>query len=210
MRKLPIVTLVLAAATLAGWVAVALVLRQPLWSTQHSMALVDFGAATRPLVAGGEWWRLITSQFLHVRAPHFLFNLLAMVILGTMLERALGATRFAILYLVTGVLGQLAAVFASPASGVASGASQALMGVAAALIVVALPRGAGLPPAHGRGARRPRPLAAAAVYIAVQIALDVVYARTLKPGHLAGLIAGAVIVFLLRAVAMPHRNPDEL
>jgi membrane associated rhomboid family serine protease len=90
--------------------------------------LVRFGAHWPPLVAAGEWWRLGTACFLHVGLWHILFNLLALSQIGPAVEEVFGRLRMLLLFVVTGVAGNLA----SEALGlvaVSAGASGGLMGL---------------------------------------------------------------------------------
>ena len=73
------------------------------------------GALFGPLIADGEWWRIVTSGFLHDnRIPmgllHIGFNMLALYFLGPMLENVLGRARFLALYLVSGIAGSAGAL----------------------------------------------------------------------------------------------------
>lgn len=82
-------------------------------------------------VAGGQWWRLLTSGFLHLGVIHLLVNMVALWIIGRDLETVLGRVRFASVYLLS-LLGGSVAVFlfgglTSPVAG-ASGAVYGLMG----------------------------------------------------------------------------------
>ena len=81
-------------------------------------------------VAEGEWWRLVTSGFLHGGLLHILFNMYLLYLLGTQLEGKLGTPRFAALYgasLLAGSFGALAQTTITPTVG-ASGAVFGLMG----------------------------------------------------------------------------------
>src|SRR5439155_1137930 len=77
-----------------------------------------------PAVARGEWYRLISSGFVHYGLIHIGFNMLLLYQLGLMLEPALGRTRFLALYFAALLTGSFAALLLSPAvvSGGASGA----------------------------------------------------------------------------------------
>lgn len=82
-------------------------------------------------VAGGQWWRLVTSGFLHVGLIHLVVNMIALWIIGRDLELVLGRVRFTSVYLLS-LLGGSTAVFlfgglVSPVAG-ASGAVYGLMG----------------------------------------------------------------------------------
>src|SRR5262249_48722638 len=56
------------------------------------------------VVVQGEYWRLFTALFLHGGFTHLLFNIFALYILGPPLERSIGTIRFAICYLISGLL----------------------------------------------------------------------------------------------------------
>ena len=85
------------------------------WIFQH-------GALYGPLVAEGEWWRLLTAAFLHYGPIHLAMNMLALWWIGRPLEDALGPLRYLLLYLVSGLAGSAGALIASP-TAVTVGAS---------------------------------------------------------------------------------------
>ena len=95
------------------------------------------GGLYGPEVADGEWWRLITSGFLHANVMHLAFNMIALWILGSQLESAMGRARYAIVYFGSLLGGALGALLLNPFSFTvgASGAIFGLMGAAAALHV---------------------------------------------------------------------------
>jgi membrane associated rhomboid family serine protease len=80
---------------------------------------------------------LLTSTFLHAGWLHLLANLLYLAVFGLPVERKIGAARFAVLYVLSGLVGSLAYLLAQPASDVpAVGASGAIGGVIAAHLVL--------------------------------------------------------------------------
>jgi len=87
-----------------------------------------------PAVARGEWYRLVSSGFVHYGLIHIGFNMLLLYQLGLMLEPALGRTRFVALYFAALLTGSFGALLLSPHvfSGGASGAVFGLFGAAAA------------------------------------------------------------------------------
>ena len=87
-----------------------------------------------PAVARGEWYRLISSGFVHYGLIHIGFNMLLLYQLGLMLEPALGRTRFVALYFAGLLTGSFGVLLLSPTvvSGGASGAVFGLFGAAAA------------------------------------------------------------------------------
>ncbi|MGC3963735.1 MAG: rhomboid family intramembrane serine protease [Rhodocyclaceae bacterium] len=95
--------------------------------------LRDMGANFAPLVQSGQPWRLVSSIFLHGNPIHIAFNMLALWQIGQIAERLFGSLAFALIFLVTGVIGALASNWWAPLT-VSVGASGAIFGVAGALL----------------------------------------------------------------------------
>ncbi|MCD2193212.1 rhomboid family intramembrane serine protease [Actinomycetospora endophytica] len=137
-------------------------------------------AALAPVqVAGGGWWRLVTSGFLHIGLLHLLFNMIALWFIGRDIELVLGRLRFSVLYGVS-LLGGSAAVmlFGSP-GGTVAGASGAIFGLMGALVVLL---------------RRMRlPMTQALVIIGINVVLSLTIPGISLLGHLGGLVVGAVV-----------------
>ncbi|TFJ93669.1 rhomboid family intramembrane serine protease [Lentibacillus salicampi] len=95
--------------------------------------LIKFGAKYNPaIIENGEWWRVVTSMFLHIGLLHLFMNMLAVYYLGTIVERIYGSLRFLLIYFLAGIGGGLAS-FAFTTS-VSAGASGALFGLFGALL----------------------------------------------------------------------------
>jgi membrane associated rhomboid family serine protease len=90
--------------------------------------LLKWGANFRPAVQNGEYWRLLTSVFLHGGLMHILFNMYGLMFVGIFLEPLMGSTRYLIAYLFTGILASLASVWWHPAT-IGVGASGAIFGM---------------------------------------------------------------------------------
>ena len=91
---------------------------------------VDIGVKFNPLIDDGEYWRLITPVLLHGDILHIGFNMYALYILGTELERFYGHGRFLLLYLAGGFAGGVASYLLTVAPSL--GASTATFGLLAA------------------------------------------------------------------------------
>ncbi|HEY7633487.1 MAG TPA: rhomboid family intramembrane serine protease [Thermoleophilaceae bacterium] len=102
--------------------------------------IIQHGALFGPLVAHGDYWRLVTSGFLHFNLWHIAFNMYALYILGGMLEPAIGHMRFALIYFVAMLAGSFGALIVTPDS-VTVGASGAVFGLFGAAIVELRARG---------------------------------------------------------------------
>jgi len=128
-----------------GWVARALVfanvgiyllqLAQGAPARGNGGSIYLNGVLFGPLVAEGEWWRLITAAFLHYGFIHLAMNMLALWLFGPALENALGAGRFLLLYLVAGLAGSAGALLVTP-NAATVGASGAIYGVFGAILVL--------------------------------------------------------------------------
>lgn len=93
-----------------------------------------------PLVSEGEWYRLVTSGFLHASLIHVGFNMLILFFLGRLLEPALGTVRFVALYFASLLAGSLGVMLLDP-NALTLGASGAVFGLAGATFVIARGRG---------------------------------------------------------------------
>lgn len=98
--------------------------------------LIHFGASYNPSIIDGQWWRIISSMFLHIGLFHLFMNMLALFYLGTTVERIYGAWRFLVIYFMAGIGGGLAS-FAFTVN-VSAGASGALFGLFGALLFFGL------------------------------------------------------------------------
>lgn len=97
-------------------------------------------ALARPFIDDGEWWRLVTSGFLHFGALHIGMNMILLWQLGTILEPALDRGRFALLYLASLLGGAAGALLVTP-DALTGGASGAVFGLMAAATVAFQQRG---------------------------------------------------------------------
>ncbi len=94
----------------------------------NTLALIQWGANYGPLTNDGQWWRLLTSIFLHLGVVHLLFNMWILKDIGRVVERLVGNTGFAIGFAFSGFSGSVASVLWHD-SIVSSGASGAVFGV---------------------------------------------------------------------------------
>lgn len=95
----------------------------------------------RYLLQGRQWWRFITSMFLHADADHLAGNMLMLYMAGELVEKYVGKRKFAILYFFSGISGSLLyAVYEFFAGRYADtiGASGAVFGVIGALLVIVI------------------------------------------------------------------------
>jgi membrane associated rhomboid family serine protease/Flp pilus assembly protein TadD len=91
------------------------------------------GADYGPLTLGGQWWRLITSMFLHFGFLHLLMNMFILWALGGLAERLMGRAAFLLLYFATGLFGGLLSLAVHP-QVTSAGASGAVFGITGGLV----------------------------------------------------------------------------
>lgn len=129
MRPWPPLILILIAANLAmfGWELAA-------GALADRDTIVEAGALVRDQVLAGEWWRLVSAMFLHGSVDHIVGNVIVLYIVGMACEHAFGGARTAVVYLTSGIAGALVSLAAGPGPSV--GASGAIFGVIAAVVVV--------------------------------------------------------------------------
>jgi len=95
--------------------------------------LKRLGAAYGPLTMQGEWWRLLTSTFLHGGVLHIVLNMWTLFNVGLLAEMIFGRRNYLLLYLSCGLGGSILSLWWHPAV-VSVGASGAIFGVAGALL----------------------------------------------------------------------------
>ncbi|MET8043271.1 rhomboid family intramembrane serine protease [Micromonospora sp. NPDC005215] len=134
-------------------------------------------------IAEGQWYRLVTAMFLHYGVIHLLLNMWALWVLGRSLEASLGRVRFAALYLIAGLGGNVAAYLFSDPRATTVGASTAIFGLFAALLIVERKMGRDIS------------------QIIPVLVINLVFTLTVKgisiPGHLGGLLVGALMALVL-------------
>jgi rhomboid protease GluP len=201
-QRPPLVTYLLLAVNLAvfGWEVLRGILENPI-------VLFDLGAMAPAVVLWqGEWWRLLTSTFLHFNVMHIAFNLLALWFLGRLVERRLGAVRFLVVYLLSGVLSmgmyvvllQLGWVSMYTLVVGASGSIMGLIGAEAAILLRLWRTDA------SRIARQH--FLRALLFVLLQASMDLLIPQFSFTGHLSGALFGFVLASLLyRRQTVPYR-----
>ncbi len=92
-----------------------------------------FGGSYGPNVVDGEWWRLLTANYVHFGLLHVAFNMWCLWVVGRFTERLLGNWAFLIAYTLSGIGGAIASIAHNPV-GIGAGASGAVFGLFGAIL----------------------------------------------------------------------------
>lgn len=160
--------------------------------TEDGMFLLQHGAMYVPYITEkGEYYRIFTSMFLHFGFDHLLNNMVVLAAVGWNLEYELGGLKFLILYLLSGLGGNVLSAWWDIRMGeyaISAGASGAIFGVIGALLYVAIRNKGRIGEISGRG-------------ILFMIALSLYYGFSSggvdNMAHIGGLAAGFVLSVLL-------------
>jgi membrane associated rhomboid family serine protease len=190
----PALTWGLIAACLGMWL-----LTEFAGSSESNYTLAQFGANVPGLVKTGEWWRLVSSVFLHVGPLHLLFNMYALYLFGAFVERLAGRWEMFVVFIVAGICGSAASTWLhSPP--LSAGASGGIMGLIGAAIVMAVTF-----PTIPKDVRK--------VYVfnfifiaVVQLLYGFVEPNIDNFAHAGGLVGGVMVGLLLRPPELEGRR----
>jgi rhomboid protease GluP len=158
--------------------------------SQPSDVLVR-GALIPSLVAEGQWWRLLTSIFLHSSFIHLASNMLALYFLGSLTEEGFGSWRFLALYVASGISGGLAYLYFGAFEQPAVGASGAIFGLMGSVLGYSLRRGT---------FSRRNPLITQLLFLlAINLYLGFAIPNVSNTAHIGGLAGGLLFGYLMAA-----------
>ena len=152
------------------------------------------GALRGNFVADGEWWRLLTSGFLHAGLIHLFLNMFILYLLGGLLEPAIGKVRFGLIYLVALLSGSFGALLLTP-DALTLGASGAVFGLMGAAVIVMRARGIN-PMESGIG-----------MLILLNLGITFLVPGISIGGHVGGLIGGGLAAYVLFDLGNRVRMP---
>lgn len=141
--------------------------------------LILWGGNYAPLTEGGQWWRLLTSMFIHIGFKHLLYNLLVLGFIGLFMEEEMGRSRFLCLYILSGIVGGLASLYWNE-NVVSVGASSGIFGLLGYASIILLFR------------KEYLLFIGLMVYMGVNFALEM-YGMVDNSAHLGGFLVGVVL-----------------
>ena len=183
-QKIPYITIALSMLTIACSLYVNFLISGTLFGKITYFELEPYGGITFKHLWELELWRLFVAQLIHFKQSHMFFNVLSLFLLGLLLEKYLGGIRFFVLWFVSGACGTLVATLTvEPPWNLGTGASQAVMGVAAFAGVLLWKK--------VNTTLRLKIVMGFAVLPALII--DLIYAHHPKLGHIVGFVTGWAI-----------------
>ena len=198
-QKRPRVTYWLAALISLVWLLVAIEYAFKEFSTIWVMG-VSFG----PFIAGGQWWRFVTSLFLHNGVEHLMFNAIALLAFGPEMEGLYGRRRFLLIYLLAGIYGGLLSFGIYGFEENSVGASGAIFGVVGMnLAFFTLYR-------HQMGEYGAKQRRQVLTIFGITFVYGLIVGNINHAAHIGGLIAGAALGYLLAPrYWMPAQEDDS-
>jgi membrane associated rhomboid family serine protease len=148
--------------------------------------LYSLSDGTQVISNGNDWYRLVTSAFLHFGLIHLAFNMYFLYVLGTQMEPQLGRVKFLMLY-VASMLGGSAGVILLDQGAFTAGASGAVFGLLGAMAVGIWQRGIN-PFTTQIG-----------TLLLINLGLTFFVGGISIGGHLGGLVAGSICGFVMMA-----------
>jgi len=157
--------------------------------------LKDWGANYKPLTLQGQWWRLLTSIFLHDGLMHLATNMVGLMIIGIVLEPVMGKTKYAATYIVSGIVASAVSLYWHD-DVVSVGASGAIFGMYGAFLAMVLTK------------RFPKELSKSffvfsAIFIGFNLLMGLANGID-NAAHMGGLVSGFIIGLLLHRTIRPQ------
>ena len=156
----------------------------------NAQDLLQWGANYGPMTTSGDWWRLLTSTFLHGGLMHVAANMFGLLFVGVFLEPLLGRARYLAFYLLTGITASVASIwwYDATVSVGASGAIFGLYGIFLALLLTKV-----FTPAFARSF-----LLSTSIFVGFNLLMGIAGGID-NAAHLGGLISGFVMGCFFRA-----------
>ena len=160
--------------------------------------LQTWGTNYGPLTTHGEWWRLLSSTFLHFGILHLALNMWALFVGGRLAERLFGTAAFVLIYLTAGIAGSLGSLLWNPAIN-SAGASGAIFGVYGAMLAFFLRKDSSIPMSIVQQQR-----ASGLVFIGFNLLNGFSHQGIDNAAHIGGLAAGFTMGLVMARPLSPQ------
>jgi len=159
-----------------------------IFTVTNGLVHIKWGSNVTALTLSGDWWRLITSMFIHFGIIHLAMNMYALYIAGVYLEPMLGKTKYIVAYFCTGIIAGIVSLWWHKEGLNGAGASGAIFGLYGVFLALLFTN---LIPKQVRTALLQS--------IGIFVAFNIVYG--MKSGidnaaHIGGLLSGMLIGFI--------------
>lgn len=171
--------------------AIMLMYGSGLWHASNGVQLA-WGANFGPATQDGQWWRLFTAMFVHFGIVHLALNMWALWDVGRLVERLYGRLRFTVIYLGSGVVGNLLSLVVQGNQAVSGGASGAIFSLYGALLVFLWRERRQVDRGEFRWL-----FGAASVFTLLILGMGLIVPGIDNAAHAGGLVAGALLGILL-------------
>ncbi|ASE62761.1 rhomboid family intramembrane serine protease [Chryseobacterium indologenes] len=168
--------------------------------------LLHWGANFKPSTINGQWWRLVTSIFLHGGIMHIAANMYGLLFVGIFLEPLLSKTKYALLYLITGILASITSLWWYDAT-ISVGASGAIFGLYGFFLACLLLNV--FPPDLGKAF-----LVSTLVFVGVNLLMGLT-GGTDNAAHIGGLVSGFILGLIMAGqikqqvkITIEHENEN--
>lgn len=172
-------------------------------SSENTLFMLHHGAMYPPLIVEEkEYYRLLTSMFMHFGIHHITNNMMFLFILGDNMERALGSIKYMLFYLVCGLGANVASLIVElhgSVQAVGAGASGAIFGVIGGLLYVVT---------VNRGQLEDLSTKQLAVIIILSLGFGFTSTGVDNTAHVAGLIIGIIMAAVFYRKPKPVRKRE--
>ncbi len=169
--------------------------------TENGMYLLERGASYGPyVVEQKEYYRLFVSMFMHFDITHLLNNMVTLGVVGTNVEPIVGKVRFLIIYIFSGLFGNVISLIGEMKTGdyaISAGASGAIFGLTGALLMLVAINKGRLGGITKRGMF---------FMVGLNIYMGLVSEGVDNLAHMGGLVGGMLLTFLIAPRSGKHEE----
>ncbi|WP_352235720.1 rhomboid family intramembrane serine protease [Lentzea sp. NBRC 102530] len=189
----PIITQLMIAVNVLAYIATVVQSGSPM-NNQRSSIFVET-AMIPGLTAAGEWWRVVTSGFMHFGLIHLALNMAALFVVGPVIEQELGKLRYSAVYFLSLLGGSASAFLFGSVCPTYAGASGAVFGLMGALLIVFK--------------RQQRDISTIVVIVVLNLVSNLFTNASLL-GHLGGLVIGGLLTLAMVKAPRQNRNAYQI
>ncbi|SFR17177.1 Membrane associated serine protease, rhomboid family [Lentzea waywayandensis] len=185
----PIITQVMIALNVLAYVVTVFQSGSPM--NNQRAGLFTATSMIPELTANGEWWRILTSGFMHFGLIHLALNMAALFVVGPVVEQELGKLRYSAVYFLSLLGGSAAAFYFGTVCQQLAGASGAVFGLMGALLIVFK--------------RQKRDISTIVVIVGINLVSNLFTNASLL-GHLGGFVIGGLLTLAMVKAPQKNRN----